>query len=572
MSQFKDLGLNPRILQALEEMGFEKPTPIQEKTIPFLIGSEKDVIALAQTGTGKTAAFSLPIIQKIDESDTNTQCLVLCPTRELAIQIEKDINNFTKYSPGIKSLAVFGGEMIDKQIRSMRDKPQIVVGTPGRVNDLIRRRVLKVESIKWLILDEADEMLNMGFKEEIDETIINMPEQKQVLLFSATMNRSVRRIADNYMKKPHDIAVENQEQGSKNIEHFYYMVHEKDRYQALRRIADMNPDIHGIIFCRTKRETQQVADKLMQDNYSAEAIHGDISQEQRTLVMNRFRDKKTQLLVATDVAARGIDVNGLTHIINYNLPESVETYVHRSGRTGRAHNTGISLVIVNMREQYRIKALERQIGQTFEKGMIPTGEQICERQLFNLIDNVCQIEINEKQINKYLELINKKFENMEREELIKKFVSVEFNRFLEHYQNASDLNTSSPQEREQPRKSSMLFSRFSINVGRNAGINVKDLLQFLNSQPELRSVEIGNITISDSSTVFEIDDRYKNQIMEIFKNIQMNGLNIEIICEASGIESSRDFYRKESRPPRRGGFSPRRNGGGGGGGRPPRRR
>jgi len=442
MTTFQDLGLNPMLLQALAELGFETPTPIQDKTIPHLANSKKDLIALAQTGTGKTAAFALPVIQQLNTSHSHVQSLILCPTRELALQITNDINNYIKYLKGVKVTAVYGGERVDKQIRALKNKPQIVVGTPGRVNDLIKRRILKVESIQWLVLDEADEMLNMGFKEELNQILKNTPEDKQTLLFSATMNDPVRRIANNYMNKPEEITVGNKNRGADNVQHFFYVVQEKDRYQALRRIADMNPGIHGIVFCRTRRETQQVADKLVKDRYSAEAIHGEISQEQRTQVMNRFRDNKTQLLVATDVAARGIDVNGLTHIINYTPPESGEGYVHRSGRTGRANNSGLSILLINMREQHKIRILENKIGKKFEKGKVPSGEDICEKQLFQLVDKVKNTEVNEDRIGKYLELIGKKFEDMSREEVIKKFISAEFNRFLEHYKNADNLNAS----------------------------------------------------------------------------------------------------------------------------------
>ncbi|MBL4693979.1 DEAD/DEAH box helicase [Candidatus Gracilibacteria bacterium] len=441
MSTFKDLGLNPMILQALAEIGFEQPTPIQSKVIPHLINSDNDIVALAQTGTGKTAAFALPIIQQIDENEKHVQAVILSPTRELAIQIAKDISKYCKYLKGVSVTAVFGGERIDIQLRALKRGPQIVVGTPGRVNDLIRRKALKVDNIKWLVLDEADEMLNMGFKEELDAILVTMPPEKQVYLFSATMNSQIRRIASNYMTKPDDIKVEGADKATDNVQHFFYVVHEKDRYQALRRIADMNSDIHGIIFCRTRRETEQVAAQLISDKYSAEALHGEITQDKRTQAMNRFRQKKTQLLVATDVAARGIDVDKLSHVINYNLPESTEAYVHRSGRTGRAHNQGISIVLVNMRETYRIKHLEKKIGKTFERGKIPRGEDICEAQLFRLIDKICGTQVNEEQISKYTELIEKKFEDMDREQLIKKFVSVEFNRFLEHYQGAEDLNS-----------------------------------------------------------------------------------------------------------------------------------
>ena len=570
MTTFKDLGLNPMILQALAEMGFEEPTPIQGKTIPHLINTEKDLVASAQTGTGKTAAFALPVIQQLDETVDNVQSLILCPTRELAIQIATEIEQYIKYLPGFKVAAVFGGERIDKQIRILKKKPQIVVGTPGRVNDMIRRRVLKVDLIKWLVLDEADEMLNMGFKEELDEILKNMPSNKQVLLFSATMNKPVRRIADNYMRNPEDISVGDRNKGADNVQHFYYMVHEKDRYQVLKRIADVNPDIHGIVFCRTRRETQQVADKLIKDGYSAEAIHGEISQEQRTHVMNRFRDKKIQLLVATDVAARGIDVNKLTHIINYNLPESGEAYLHRSGRTGRANHAGISLVIVNMREKHRIRSLERTIGKTFEKAQIPRGEDICEKQLFKLIDKVCNVEINEDQISKYLDLINKKFENMDRDELIKKFVSTEFNMFLEHYKDAVDLNSgvesrgntrgernSQHEHGERVRgKSSILFARFHLNIGKELGLEVKELLHFLNSQPGLRGVEIGNVNVKKDHTMFEMDERFKDKVLTAFDESEAEGVEPKVSCEETGIRSSRPANKRpkgHGRPHRSGG-------------------
>lgn len=532
------------ILQALSEIGFEVPTPIQSKAIPHIMNSDHDIIALAQTGTGKTGAFALPVIQQLDDHDDSVQALILCPTRELAIQVANDIAKFMKYVSNFGVTAVFGGERIDKQIRALKKRPQIVVGTPGRVHDMIRRRVLKVGAIKWLVLDEADEMLNMGFKEELDAILETTPEDKQTLLFSATMNKPVRRIANNYMNKPEDITVGMKNTGADNVEHFYYVVHERDRYQALRRIADVNPDIYGIIFCRTRRETQQVADKLIQDHYSAEAIHGDVSQDQRTHVMNRFRDKKIQLLVATDVAARGIDVDALTHVINYNLPESTEAYVHRSGRTGRAHNKGVSLVILNMREKGKIRDLERKIGKPFEQGKIPTGEDICERQLFSLVDKLCNIEVNEGQIGKYMELVEKKFEHMSREDLIKKLVSVEFNRFLEHYKNSVDLNTRAGKDTREKSASSILFARFNINVGRQDGMNVKELLGFLNDQPELKGVEIGKIDLKGDYTLFEVDERYKDQVLKCFSEVDVDGGELQITCEKTGIRS----YHKDDKP------------------------
>jgi len=547
MNTFQDYGLNPKILEGLKAIEFKQPTPIQDKVIPHLINSEKDLIALAQTGTGKTAAFSLPIIQQLDTSKKHVQSLILCPTRELALQITSDIEKFIKYSSDISTLAVYGGERIEKQIRALKKKPQIIVGTPGRVNDFIRRGLLKVELIKWLVLDEADEMLNMGFKDDLDDILKNMPSSKQVLLFSATMNKQVRRIANNYMKKPEDITVGNKNQGADNVQHFYYVVNEKDRYQALKRIADINLNIHGIVFCRTRRETQQVADQLIQDNYSAEAIHGEISQEQRTKVMNKFRNKKIQILVATDVAARGIDVDKLTHIINYNLPESGEAYLHRSGRTGRANNEGISIVIVSMREKYRIRDLERKIGKPIEKARIPSGDDICEKQLYNLVEKITNVEVNEDQIGKYVDLISKKFENIEKDDLVKKFISMEFNRFIDHYKNSVDLNSLKNEgKNHQYDKSSILFTRFRINVGRDLGLTVPDILKFLNKSPGLKRAEIGNIDIRNDCTFFELDERFKSKVLDYCKNAEVNGTKVEITCKESGVSSSRqqNNYRK----------------------------
>lgn len=542
MAKFSDLGLNPMVLQALDEIGFERPTEVQSRAIPYLLDSRRDLVALAQTGTGKTAAFALPVIQQLRGDVEDVQSLVLCPTRELALQITKDVESYMKYMKGFGVVAVYGGERIDKQIRALKKSPQIVVGTPGRVNDMIRRRVLKVDGLRWLVLDEADEMLNMGFKDELDDIMKNMPENKQVLLFSATMNKAVRRIADNYMKKPEDLVIGEKNKGADGVEHFYYVVHEKDRYQVLKRIADMNPDVHGIVFCRTRRDTQYVADKLIQDGYSAEAIHGDVSQEQRINVMNRFKDKGIQMLVATDVAARGLDVQGLTHVINYGMPDSGENYVHRSGRTGRAHNVGVSLLIVNMREKYKIGELERRIGKKFEKGHVPRGDDICEKQLFNLIDRVCNVSVDEVQINKYMGLINKKLEGMDRDELIKKFVSVEFNRFLGQYLDAVDLNLGVEKGR-----SDILFARLRINVGKKSGFGVKDLFALLNNDGRFKGVEVGNINIDDNKTVFELDEKYKDDVIKYLNDLKVGGVRVKVVCEASGVSSSRSGGRKSGR-------------------------
>ncbi len=442
MENFNDLGLNANILSAINKLGFERPTPIQEKTIPEILNTENDIIALAQTGTGKTAAFGLPLIEKIDVSNKDTQLLILCPTRELCMQIAKDLDTFSLDTSHLFITAVYGGANIIGQITDLKRGSQIVVGTPGRVLDLIKRKALKVEKIKWLVLDEADEMLNMGFKDEMDEILASTPEGKRNFLFSATMPNEIREIAANYMHNPVEISVGKKNAGADNVEHHYFVVKPKDRYLALKRIVDMYPNIYGIIFCRTRMETKEVADNLMTDGYNSDALHGDLSQAQRDHVMQRFRSGKLQMLVATDVAARGIDVTDLTHILNYNLPDDPEIYIHRSGRTGRAGKSGISITVIIQKELSRIKVLERITKKKFEHRLIPNGKAICELQLFNLIDKIKNIEFDEKQISQFLPVINKKLDEMSREDLIKRFVSVEFNHFLNYYKDSTDINAS----------------------------------------------------------------------------------------------------------------------------------
>lgn len=445
---FEETGLKPNLLKAIAELGFDQPTPIQEQAIPTIIASQRDLVALAQTGTGKTAAFGLPIIHQTDLDSRTVQSLILCPTRELCLQISRDLEAFAKFSPGIKVVAVYGGTDITKQIRAIRQGAQIVVGTPGRSLDLIRRRVLEVSDIRQMVLDEADEMLNMGFQEDLDAILAGTPEDKQTLLFSATMPSAISRIAKKYMHDPAEISIGQRNSGTRNVTHEYYMVHARDRYEVLKRLADVNPQIYGIVFCRTKRETQEIARKLSHDGYNADATHGDLSQAQRDDVMARFRAKEIQLLVATDVAARGIDVDELSHVINYELPDDLEVYVHRSGRTGRAGKQGVSIAIIHTRESRKIYALERIIGQTFERKNVPTGREICEKQLFTLVDKVKQISVDESQIKQYLDVVYEKFEEVSREDLIKRFISVEFNQFLAYYKNARDLNVTSPKRPE----------------------------------------------------------------------------------------------------------------------------
>ena len=440
MNTFHESGLHENIIKAIDELGFKKPTPIQEKTLPFLLNSEKDVVALAQTGTGKTAAFGLPILHNIEWKNKSVQGIVLCPTRELCMQITNDLDYFSKYIDGVFVVPVYGGTSIDKQIAALKRGGQIVVGTPGRVLDLIKRKKLVLSEIKYLVLDEADEMLNMGFKDDLDSILAKTPKGRQSMLFSATMPKEIASIARKYMKDAEEISVGKRNTGAENVQHHYYVVQASNRYLALKRIADYYPNIYGIVFCRTRRETKEVAEKLMQDGYNADALHGDLSQAQRDHVMGRFRQKHLQILVATDVAARGLDVNDLSHIINYNIPEELEAYIHRSGRTGRAGKHGISISIIHGREGSKIGQLEKKVGKEFLQQQVPAGKEICEKQLFNLIDKVEWVEVDESTIEEYLDIIYKKLAWLPREELIKRFVSVEFNRFLSYYKDAVDLN------------------------------------------------------------------------------------------------------------------------------------
>ncbi|MCK4920657.1 MAG: DEAD/DEAH box helicase [Bacteroidales bacterium] len=448
MSTFHDLGLNEDLLKAVEELNFITPTPIQEKVIPVILETKDDVIGLAQTGTGKTAAFGFPVLNQLNLESNNVQSIILCPTRELCIQITKDLKTYSKFQSKTSIVSVYGGASIEPQVRALKKGAHIVVGTPGRTLDLIKRRILKITNINWLILDEADEMLNMGFRDDLDAILEDTPKEKQVLLFSATMPSGVRNIANNYMKKPVEISAGKKNLAAANVSHHYYVVMASDRYVALKRIADMNPKIYGIIFCRTRQETKDVAAKFMSDGYNADALHGDLSQSQRDYVMGRFRSRQLQLLVATDVAARGLDINELTHVINYNLPDDPEVYIHRSGRTGRAGNSGISILISHTRDARRISEVERLIGKKFERKMVPSGKEICETRLYSLMDKIENIEVDEEQIGPFLDAINKKLEWIDKEELLKRFVSVEFNRFLEYYKNAKDINVTKSSRRD----------------------------------------------------------------------------------------------------------------------------
>ena len=562
MSTFKELGLKETIVKALTDLGYEKPTVIQEKAVPLIISSTDDLKAFAQTGTGKTAAFSLPILQLVDANSKNTQAIILSPTRELAVQIGKNIEEFSKYLKGIKVATVYGGANIEEQMRALKKGAQIVVGTPGRTVDLIKRRALKLGNVEWLVLDEADEMLNMGFKDELDAVLEATPETKQTLLFSATFPHEVEAIAKNYMTKPVEVTSGEKNQGSDNVSHEYYLVTERTRYPALKRIADLNPDIYAIIFCRTRRETQQVADQLIKDGYNADALHGDLSQAQRDSVMGKFRTKNIQLLVATDVAARGLDVNELTHVINHKLPDQIENYNHRSGRTGRAGNTGISIVLVNNKEKGKLRPIERIIKKKFVETKVPSGKEICQNQLMHLIDKVQNIEVNESEIKDFLPSIYEKLEGFSREELIQKFVSLEFNQFLSYYENAKDLNDLSSRENSRARATSDDMTRFFINIGRKDRLNPAKLIGLINDQEIGDKIEIGAIDILDTFSFFEVDKNYEEKTLEAFAANQPDfdgrSVNVEVTKkERSGGGSSRrgkkPFGKKD------GGFGRRRN-------------
>ena len=525
--KFSEIGLNDKILKAISDLGFENPTPIQEQSIPYILNEESDLIALAQTGTGKTAAFGLPVIQKINENKTQTQSIILCPTRELCLQITKDLISYSKYLKKIKITAVYGGANIQTQIRSLNSGSQIVVGTPGRVIDLIKRKKLKLKDVEFVILDEADEMLNMGFKDDLDTILAETPEEKQTLLFSATMPKEVLKITKNYMYSPHQIEVAHRNEGAKNVEHHFYMVNARDRYKALRRLCDVNPNIYGIVFCRTRRETKDVSDKLMQDGYNADAIHGDLSQAQRDHVMHRFRKKNLQILVATDVAARGIDIDELTHVINYNLPDDNEVYVHRSGRTGRAGKKGISIIIAHSREKRKLKLIERMIKKELTQKQVPGGQEICEVQLMSLIDKIVDTDVS-PHIEQYLNVIEEKLAHLNKEELLKHFVSTEFNRFLSFYKNAPDLNIKSKKEKNNERIAENGFSRFFINLGKTHRLEPQNLIGLINEYTRNRNHIIGKIDIMKNFSFFEVEKSAEKEILEGFLNSQWNGYQLTV--------------------------------------------
>ena len=551
MMLFNEMGLEGPIVKAVEALGFREPTPVQEKMIPLVLqgqnafssGEEqaghseqgRDVIGLAQTGTGKTAAFGLPLVQMTDPQLRRVQTLVLCPTRELCIQITRDLKSFTAYKKGLDVIPVYGGASMETQVRGIKKGGQIVVGTPGRVKDLVGRGLLPVDEVRWLVLDEADEMLQMGFKEELDDILSGTPADKQTLLFSATMPAAIRRIANTYMNHPLEISVGTKNAGAENVEHAYYMTQTKHRYEALRRIVDMSSDMYGIVFCRTRRETREVSDRFMTDGFSAEALHGELSQAQRDQVMNRFRRKQVKVLVATDVAARGLDVNDLTHVINYNLPDDLEVYIHRSGRTGRAGKHGVSVSIISTREESRIRALEKMSGKRFERKRIPGGDEIYKKQLFNVANRLEHAPATDEAMESFMEEIGKKLEWLSREDLIRRFISLEMERSKAVSRNAPDLNVEAGRQRitrnGEPRKKQRKreFTRMYINTGSKSNLDPRSLIGLVTETTRNRQVEIGKIDIMKGFSFFEVDKEYETQVIDSFRrNVRFGNSRVRV--------------------------------------------
>ncbi|UCD60680.1 MAG: DEAD/DEAH box helicase [Flavobacteriaceae bacterium] len=540
MTKFEALGLNSALLNAITDLGFETPSEVQEKSIPILLEDETDLVALAQTGTGKTAAFGFPLIQKIDSTSRTTQGLILSPTRELCLQITNEMQLYSKYVKGLNTVAIYGGASITEQARQIKRGAQIVVATPGRMKDMIGRGIIDISKIDYCILDEADEMLNMGFYEDIKDILSNTPKEKSTWLFSATMPKEVATIARKFMHHPKEITVGAKNSGVDTVQHEYYLVGGRDRYSALKRLADANPGIFSVVFCRTKRDTQKVAEKLIEDGYNAGALHGDLSQNQRDLVMNAFRKKQIQMLVATDVAARGIDVDDITHVINYQLPDEIETYTHRSGRTGRAGKSGISMVIVTRSELRKIHAIEKKIKQNFIAKKIPTGIEICEIQLYHLANKIRITEINEE-VNNYLPAIHDVLEGLDRDELIQKIVSVEFTRFYNYYNKTKDLNSVEPERRERNKGASSDFSsngsvRYFINVGERDGYDWMSLKDFLKDTLHLGKNDLFRVDVKESFSFFNSEAALKDQILETFTDFKVKGrfVNVEVSNSPEG--------------------------------------
>jgi len=530
LKTFEELGVSEEIRRAIEELGFEQPMPVQEAVIPYLLGNGNDVIALAQTGTGKTAAYGIPVLQKVDPTQKETQALILSPTRELCLQIADDLSDFSKYIDGLHVAAVYGGASIEMQSRQLRKGAQIIVATPGRLIDLMKRGVAKLDTVNNVVLDEADEMLNMGFSESINAIFEGVPSDRNTLLFSATMSREIEKIAKSYLHDYKEIVVGSRNEGAEKVNHIYYMVHAKDKYLALKRIVDYYPSIFAIIFCRTKVETQEIADKLIRDGYNAEALHGDLSQQQRDLTMQKFRQHNVQFLVATDVAARGLDVDDLTHVINYGLPDDIESYTHRSGRTGRAGKKGTSISIIHTRERYKVKAIEKIIQKEFVDGTLPAAKDICSKQLYKVMDQILKVDVNEEEIEPFLKDIYRHFEYIDKEDIIKKIISMTFNRFLEYYANAPEIEKPSgkrsdregerssrssrgERNRKAPRTPEAGYKRLFINLGKDDGFYPGEVMQFINKNVHGRQ-EVGHIDLLGKFSYIEVPEKDANKVMK----------------------------------------------------------
>ncbi len=545
MKTFEELGVSPEIRRAIEEMGYENPMPVQEEVIPYLLGENNDVVALAQTGTGKTAAFGLPLLQQIDVKNRVPQSLILCPTRELCLQIAGDLNDYSKYIDGLKVLPVYGGSSIDSQIRSLKRGVHIIVATPGRLLDLMERKTVSLSTIHNIVMDEADEMLNMGFTDSINAILADVPEERNTLLFSATMSPEISRISKNYLHNAKEITIGRKNEGTSNVKHVAYTVQAKDKYAALKRIVDYYPQIYGIIFCRTRKETQEIADKLMQEGYNADSLHGELSQAQRDAVMQKFRIRNLQLLVATDVAARGLDVDDLTHVINYGLPDDTESYTHRSGRTGRAGKTGTSIAIINLREKGKLREIERIISKKFIVGEMPTGKQICEKQLIKVIDELEKVKVNEEEITDFMPEIYRKLEWLSKEDLIKRMVSHEFNRFLEYYRDREDIETPTDSRSERNtrdssrergnRKAAPGFTRLFINLGKMDNFFPSELITLLNNNTRGR-IELGRIDLMKNFSFFEVEEKESQNVVKALSRANWNGrkVSVEVASEETG--------------------------------------
>lgn len=554
MKTFEELGVSEEIRRAIEELGYDCPMPVQEEVIPFLLGVNNDVVALAQTGTGKTAAYGLPVLQKINAADTDTQALILSPTRELCLQIADDLENYSKYLPGIRVLPVYGGTNIETQIRALKRGVQLIVATPGRLIDLMERGAASLDKVRNVVLDEADEMLSMGFTESIDTILSGVPQDRNTLLFSATMSREIERISKKYLRDAKEIVVGSRNEGAETVNHVYYLVHARDKYLALKRIVDYYPKIYAIIFCRTRMETQEIADKLIQDGYNADALHGDLSQQQRDLTMQKFRQHRIQFLVATDVAARGLDVEDLTHVINYGMPDDIENYTHRSGRTGRAGKKGTSICIIHTREKARVREIEKVIGKEFVKGEMPSGKEICAKQLYKVIDDIERVEVDEEEIEQFLPEVYRKLEWLDKEDLIKRVVSREFGRFLQYYANAPEIEEPADRKsqkekgkRKGGRTAEEGYTRLFLNLGKVDGFYAKEVMKLVNDHVHGK-VEIGRIDLMKNFSFFEVAEEEADHVIRALSGVQVKGRKVSVEISTSEAHSEDNAKGSKRRP------------------------